>query len=140
MDTFTVSSTNFTASNQTVTLTFNSCNGTAVEYNIDPSDTSYDITSVEPFVDSVYSFHLKITTSVGNIVEESTCYFVGEDLKCDILEAYRLKDIEKVLYYQALVASNSCISCSCSDLCSLYTNLTTTTCDDLKCTTCATCH
>lgn len=127
---FTITSTNFTSTNTAVKLEFNKCSGTVETFTLAPEVTSYNITSSEPFVDNVYSFLLTITTSTGAKIVESKCYFIGTDLLCKSLDFYKDQDIEKTWMYLALANSNNCITCSCTDLCMLYTKLTTTACND----------
>ena len=129
---FTVTSTNMNSENQSVKLEVNACGAVPTNYTISTNVTTYAVTSVTPHVDSVYSFKLTIVTSTGAIIVEQVCYFVGREAICDAVTWYKTKDLEKTLYYQALLASNSCIACSCVDLCALYTDLYNTTCDDFK--------
>lgn len=138
---FTVVSTNYNASNTSVKLLFSNCQGAITEYTVPNAATTFSIASTDPrFADNVYTFQMTITTSTGAKIVETKCYVIKEELKCDSLEFFKNKDIEKSLMYLALDASNNCINCSCTSLCEIYSKLTTTTCNDYSTNCGSTCN
>lgn len=140
----TLQSTNLISTNQTVNLFWNKdCSAVTSKISISVLASMIqlapeDLNSTETFTDGVYYFKISIVQEDGTTIEESLCRFINCASSCLMLPVYKLTDIasiQKQLAFEALIASNNCTSCSCSDLCMLYNNtgLTTITNDNCGC-------
>ena len=129
-------------SNQSVNLFWDkNCSGTVGKISVntvasliqvDPADLGEGAT----FSDGVYYFKISVIQEDGSIVEESLCKFVNCNSSCLMLPVYKLTDstsLLKQLAFEALLAANSCSTCSCSDFCTLYTATGLTTIDNDDC-------
>lgn len=116
--------------NQVVNLFWSKNCGTLEKVSISPAASLIqlnpsDLNESGTFSDGVYYFKISITTDEGGTVEESLCKFVNCTSSCNMLTVYKSSkedDMLKVFAFEALLASNDCEQCSCSDLCMLYNN------------------
>lgn len=96
-----------------------------------PATTFYNDLTKTVFCDGVYYFELEITYDISSpaatyLVKDSACTFIDCSTKCKVLDYYIKQQDKKVYYlYYALNQGGSCDSCSCTEMCSLYTELTT---------------
>lgn len=86
------------------------------------SDETKDV-----YCDGIYYFQLDIVYTNGDgtfQISDSACQLIDCTLKCKVLEYYTsTKDKNVWYYYTALTLGNSCDSCYCTEMCSLYTEL-----------------
>ena len=78
------------------------------------------------FCDGVYYFQLEITYTIDSttyIVTESQCKFIGCSTQCKALDYYIKTKDNNVWYFLYALTLDSCDSCYCTELCSLYTEL-----------------
>ena len=131
-----------TATNQTVNLHWiKNCTGAASKISISVLASSIqlspsDLEETTTFSDGVYYFKLEIVQEDGSMIEESLCRFVNCTSSCLMIPTYKETDlisVVKQLAFEALLASNNCTSCSCSDLCLLYNNTGLTDIDNDDC-------
>lgn len=137
----TITSDYFDAENQSVSLGVTINCGTeytvaveveATEIVVDPEALGLDLDALE---DGVYYFELTITQEDGTKVVEGECRFINCGTTCLMLESFTDaaagdKDaLVRALAFHALVASDGCTSCACSDLCDLYTATNLVNCD-----------
>lgn len=92
-----------------------------------PATLFYSDENKDTFCDGVYYFQLDITYTTGSgvyLVEDSACILIDCSIKCDIIDAYTKTKDKSIWYlYTAITYGNSCDSCSCVEMCSLYTEL-----------------
>lgn len=126
-----ITSTYLSPVNQTVNLFWDkNCSGSLNKISINTSASIIqldptDLSQADTFSDGVYYFKLSIIQEDGSTVEESLCRFINCQSSCLMLPTYKLIDHESIvkqLAFEALLASNLCTSCTCSDLCTLYNN------------------
>lgn len=111
----------FWAKNCGTTLSKISVSPSASVIQLDPTDLG----ETETFSDGVYYFKVVISDEDSNTIEESLCKFVNCNSTCAMIDTYTKTDLDSVikqLSFEALLAANDCTSCSCTDLCTLYTN------------------
>lgn len=99
-------------------------------YTITPS--FYSMSSV--LSDGVYYISIVKTPTSGTPSEETICYFLDVNIKCD-LEDYLADNLESDVfkYHMALEFVNDCSDCRCIDACVLHDELIrviNTTCND----------
>lgn len=79
----------------------------------------------------VYKVELEIKKQDGSIYKESNCRFIDcDEIKCSVYKDFP-NNVDNVLAYEALVASNDCENCSCDRMCIIYSQLQN---DKLECT------
>jgi len=74
--------------------------------------------------DGIHSFSV-IKQINGQLISESACYFVREDLSCvvvDFIVKEENKNSDVHLLFNALIEASGC-NCACDDLCKLYRTL-----------------
>lgn len=93
------------------------------DITVDPTALELDLDALE---DGVYYFELTVVQENGTTVKESVCKFINCGTTCLMLDSFTSaasgnKDaLIRALAFQALVVSDGCTSCACSDLCELY--------------------
>lgn len=113
---------------------YKNCSTTATTYTF-PSQpvTSFTLTSATigtEFTTGVYKIEIYIKKQDGTIYKESNCKYIDCDgTKCTIYEGFP-DNADKVIAYNALLASNECENCSCDKMCILNNLLTETTNDN----------
>lgn len=107
---------------------------------INPAVLGLDLDALS---DGVYNISFEIVQSGGTTVTESVCLLVNCTLNCLMLDTYKLAAtgdedaIIRSISFDALLASVNCTSCSCSDLCTLYSAALLENCSlPLTCSTC----
>lgn len=92
-----------------------------------PATTFYNNEDSIVYCDGVFYFKLEITYTNETdtyLVEDSACTIIDCELKCKVLDYYTsTKDKKAWYYYYALLQSNDCDTCYCTETCSLYTEL-----------------
>lgn len=136
-----IDSTLLNVTNQTVTLEVTkNCAATPVVTK-DVSAAATEITLVpadfneeDIISDGIYYFKLTIVDNGGDTTVESLCKFLNCSTTCDLLDVYNgtTKDCDRAMAYFALLASQDCTNCSCSDLCLLYSIATNDPCEDVE--------
>lgn len=139
--TATITSTYLDSQNQSVVVNMTLNCKTEYSAEIDVDDTTIIVTPEdfgidnEKFVDSVYYFKVVVTQEDGTKVEEGLCTFINCSSNCDMLTTFKevvggnKNSIIKALSYHALILAQSCGSCACEDLCTLYNATTLDNCD-----------
>lgn len=90
------------------------------------------------FDEGVYSFDINITDRYGNIINNTGCHYVDNDLKCKIYDLMGCfeDNVELFVAYKLLEEYQNCDNCNCSDLCQHYNyviNLLENICKDCGC-------
>lgn len=95
-----------------------------------PATLFYGDSSKTTFCDGVYYFKLEISYNITSLtvdafrVDDSACKLVDCALKCDLLKYYLdCKDSSLYYWHYALTQGSSCDSCTCTEMCTLYTEL-----------------
>lgn len=120
-----ITSSNLSASNTLVEILVSVNGAEQISINPAPSILSYTLLpaalGMTTFAEGTYSISLYTTQSSGDQTSESACALVICDLGCEVLPLYTdVKNLEKILAYEALIASKDCVSCSCSTSLILY--------------------
>lgn len=128
----TLVSDNFDITNQLVKLTVTVNCEEEYLIDVDPEATEIVVDNEalgldgDTLDDGVYYFELKITQEDSTIVTESLCRFINCETTCLMLDSFKAMaegDEEatiRALAFYALDKANGCVSCACSDLCTLY--------------------
>ncbi len=135
-ETITITSDYFDPTNISVTLNVTINCGAEYIITADSADTEIVVDQAAlgleggNLEDGIYYLKLTIVQENTDLVIESSCKFINCTTTClmqDTMNAAAQKDpdaIIRALAFHALVASNSCTSCACADLCTLYTTAT----------------
>lgn len=91
--------------------------------------------------DGIYEFEITFTTDTGDLIIESTCFFLDCNIKCEVSK--RLKELLNCnksgtnifLMHYTLTEGSNC-GCNCTELCEIYKRLCTSLGDDETCTNC----
>jgi len=122
----------------TLTVTYN---GTAHTVTVPTGISSFTllpehVDMEDTFTDGVYTIKFINTLASSSIQSDLGCAVIlcGKECAATTLSWYATPVLEKVLAYEALKASNSCATCDCATLQSMFNSIDT---DDT--TTCASC-
>lgn len=137
----TIDTLNLNVNNQSVDLTITVNCDKKYTKQIDVTDTEILITptdvdnpDLDSLPDGVYLFELKIVNDVSTIITERKCIFINCGLGCLMTDVFKnaasgvTEDITRSLAYYALINSQCCNNCSCTDLCTLYNATKLNTC------------
>lgn len=100
-----------------------------VDKLIIPATSFYNDLTKTVYCDGVYNFELSVKYTNGETEvlyqgTETKCVFVDCLTGCKVVENYTATKNKKIMFiYFALITSNDCDNCNCTDLCSLYTEL-----------------
>lgn len=95
-----------------------------------PATLFYGNDTQTTYCDGVYYFKLVINYTTDppsenpTYIEDSACQIIDCTLKCKVFEQYnKTNDRKLIFYYYALTQGPDCDSCSCTEMCSIYTEL-----------------
>ncbi len=100
-----------------------------VDTLIIPATSFYNDVTKTVYCDGVYNFELSVTYQNGETDVlykgiETKCVFVDCLTKCKVTQKYESSQNRNIIYYYfALITSNDCDNCTCTDLCSIYNEL-----------------
>jgi hypothetical protein len=130
---FTLESEFFAETNESNTLVL-AINGATIHTITLPANTTEsivvdaDLLEIDEFPQGVIEVSL---TTLSEELEETTelqCLLLLCELHCEMAPLYTdIKNIERILAYEALKVSAGCVTCSCSIANQLYTKATTPT-------------
>ena len=125
-----LASTEFNVTNQSVTLTIKYNCTKEYEISISPSATSYTILPaslqmVDYLSDGIYGITLRVVKQNGDIVTETMCKLMDCVSSCTLVESFKSLAIcseclLQALAFNALKVAESCTSCDCETMCTLY--------------------
>lgn len=94
-----------------------------------PATTYYNNILKTIYCDGVYNFELVVgytLSSAQYISTDTSCVFIDCETKCQVIKNYQeTKDPKIIYYYYALTAASDCDNCTCTDMCSLYSEIKT---------------
>lgn len=140
--TITVTSTIFTATNVSATLTIKRlCETKEYTVNLVPSATSYvinnDLFSITEDVLSNGPYYIKLVVidSSNDTKTEAVCKLVNNGIICEHQNLYLdpTTNAVKILALEGLIRAESCGSCSCKEMCTLYNLLIDSNTNDCGC-------
>jgi len=96
-----------------------------------PATLFYNDATKTKYCDDVYNFELEIAYDITSplpvipvSVTDSACIIIDCVLKCSVVKYFTTtKDKTAMYQYYALLQGNDCDSCTCIEMCSLYTEL-----------------
>jgi hypothetical protein len=120
-----ITSSNFRVGNISNTLLVSVNGADAVSVPLEPDITDYtfaaDSIDRDTLEEGTYYFTLSTVQQGSETTDESICAILVCSLKCSTQDLYKdVKNIEKILAWEALKVYQDCVKCSCTDALMLY--------------------